>query len=112
MDTHVYFQSGAHVICALGWSAGIAGNAVQGMIRATERQHISHQDIGRTIPIDTHYITTLDTKTEARDKVFLEAQGKYAVERFARDLRGEAFAAEPVPRRPDDDPSSEEESES
>ena len=91
------------MVCALGWTAGIAGNAVQGMIRATERQHISHQDIGRTIPIDTHYITTLDTKTEARDKVFLEAQGKYAVERFARDLRKQVFSAKLI--RPTDDPS-------
>ena len=76
---------------------------MQGMIRASERQHISHDDIGRTIPIDTRYITTLDTRTEPRDKAYLKAQGKYAVERFARDMRGEVFAAILVPPRPGDD---------
>jgi hypothetical protein len=67
----------------------LGGNFVNGLMQAAERQYIVFDDIARTIPIDSGYVGTLAFESEQGDKDYLMTQGRQAVERFARDLRGE-----------------------
>ena len=66
---------------------GIAVNTFMGLIMTAETQYVGFDDIARTVPIETGYVGSLDTKTESADKHYLREQGRTAVERFASDMR-------------------------
>ena len=64
----------------------LLGNLVNGYMQMSEYVNTTTDDIARTVPIETGYITVTDFETEAADKQYLRDQGHRAIKQFASDL--------------------------
>ena len=67
---------------------GLIGNLINGYCQMTEYVNTTNDDIARTVPIETGYVTVTDFDTEEADKHYLREQGRLAIKQWGKDLLG------------------------